>query len=40
MIVGHGPIALAASAGVVWAFLLFSIFSLLSGVVGWYDGAG
>ena len=30
MIVGQGPIALAVGAvGVVWTFLLFSIFSLL-----------
>ena len=30
MIVGQGPIALAVgAAGVVWTFLLFSIFSLL-----------
>ena len=30
MIVGQGPVALAVGAGgVVWTFLLFSIFSLL-----------
>ena len=30
MIVGHGPIALAKGAdGVIWTFLLSSIFSLL-----------
>ena len=28
MIVGQGPIALAEGAGVVWTFLLSSIFSL------------
>ena len=30
MIVGQGPVALAVGAGgVVWTFLLFSVFSLL-----------
>ena len=44
MIVGQGPTALEVGAGgVVWAFLLSSVFSFLFlplGVVGWCDGPG